>query len=73
MSKNRPKHGPGAGGQVAEKPKNFKTAAKNFIAFCRPYGSLIFLAFFLALFGALCTIIGPDKIKNITADRKSVV
>lgn len=67
MSKNRPKHGPGAGGQVAEKPKNFKTAAKNFIAFCRPYGSLIFLAFFLALFGALCTIIGPDKIKNITA------
>lgn len=63
---NTPKHGPGSSARVMEKPKDFKSAAKNFIDFCRPYAYLILSAFLLALLGAVATIIGPEKIKDIT-------
>ena len=66
----RRSHGPGGPGGpgpvVSEKPKNFKNAAKQFISFCRPYGTEMIIAFFLAVLGAVCTIIGPSKIQDIT-------
>lgn len=61
--------GPGGPGhqQVAEKPKNFKSAFNKFVEFCRPYGAFILVAFVLAIGGTVCTIIGPGKIQDITA------
>lgn len=60
-------HGPGGPGPVVgEKPKNFKKALVQFIDFCRPYGSSMIIAFVFAVFGAVCTIVGPGKIQDIT-------
>jgi len=60
-------HGPGGPGPgIGGKPKNFKKASAQFIAFCRPYGAAIITAFVLAALGATCTIIGPSKIQDIT-------
>lgn len=60
-----PRHGPGRA-QNFEKPKNFKAAMGRFISFCKPYGPAIIVAFFLSAVGAVCTIIGPDRLGKIT-------
>lgn len=63
---NAPKHGPGRPGPgVGEKPRDFKKAAGRFIAFCRPYGVGMVIAFLLAAVGAVCTIMGPSRIQEI--------
>ncbi|MEA4896070.1 MAG: ABC transporter ATP-binding protein [Oscillospiraceae bacterium] len=53
-------------GQSFEKPKNFKVALSRFVQFCRPYGFPIILAFVLSAAGAIFTILGPDRLKQIT-------
>ncbi len=51
---------------AAEKPKNFKEAMKNLIFFLRPFLPMIITAVVLAGIGSTFSIIGPDKIKDIT-------
>jgi ATP-binding cassette subfamily B protein len=48
-----------------EKPKNFKQAMKRFIGFCGPYRLVIVIAFVLSALGAVCTIIGPDRLSDL--------
>jgi ATP-binding cassette subfamily B protein len=62
-----PRRGPGPNnGQSFEKPKDFKAAMARFVAYCKPYGLPILLAFVLSAAGAVFTIVGPDKLKQIT-------
>ncbi len=52
--------------QGMEKPKNFKEAMKNLIFFLKPFLPMIVVAVILAAIGSTFSIIGPDKIKDIT-------
>ena len=62
-----PPRGPMAyGSQSFEKPKNFKVALARFVDFCRPFGTPIIVAFILSASGAIFTILGPDRLKQIT-------
>jgi len=62
-----PRRGPMAyGSQSFEKPKNFKIALGRFVDFCRPFGVPIIVAFILSASGAIFTIMGPDRLKQIT-------
>jgi ATP-binding cassette subfamily B protein len=56
--------GPGRGG--FEKPKNFKAALGRFIGFAKPYGRVIIAAFILSAVGAICVIVGPDRLRAMT-------
>ena len=49
-----------------EKPKDFKKAMLNFMIILKPYRLLIIIAIILAFIGSIFSIIGPDKIKEIT-------
>lgn len=62
-----PRRGPGSqNGQSFEKPKDFKAAMTRFVVYCKPYALPILLAFILSAAGAVFTIVGPDKLKQIT-------
>jgi len=54
------------GRQDFSKPKDFKSALKNLLFFLKPYLSLIIISVTLATFASIFSIIGPDKIKEIT-------
>jgi len=57
----------GPGGQtVGEKPKNFKSTLRRFVAYCKPYAAPIIVAFVLSIVGAVFTLMGPDRLKQIT-------
>lgn len=53
------------GNHVSAKPKNFKIAMKKLFVYVKEYSLLIIIAAILSIFGAVLTIIGPDKIKEI--------
>ncbi len=63
-----PMGGPGGGhGQAAgEKPKNFKASMSRFIAYCKPYAIPIIIAAVLSVLGAVFTLLGPDRLSQIT-------
>ncbi len=67
---NRPKGsvmGGGHGGMGAgEKPKNFKATIKKLISYCRPYIFAIIIALIFAAVGTVFTIMGPNKLSDIT-------
>lgn len=65
---NVPRSGPMGSGQQAafEKPKNFKGALNRFVAYCKPFAAPIIIAFVLSIAGAVFTVIGPDKLGQIT-------
>ena len=49
-----------------EKPKDFKKSVKKLFIYLKPYYIYIIVATILALIGSIFSIIGPDKIKDIT-------
>ena len=53
-------------GRNIEKPKDFKQSMKHLISFLSPFYKGIIVAIFLAFIGSVFSIIGPDKIKEIT-------
>ncbi len=59
-------HGPAGRGAPGEKPKNLKEAVKKLIFYLKPYRFLIFLAIILAALSSVLSIIGPDKLRNLT-------
>ena len=63
---NAPRRGPMAGPAIGEKPKDFKSAFGRFAAYCEPYSVPIIIAVVLSIAGAVFTIIGPDRLKEIT-------
>ncbi len=49
-----------------EKAKDFKKSMLSLIKYCRPYIIPIFIAVVLAMFSSILSIIGPDKLRDIT-------
>ncbi len=71
MPENRKKpntrqHGPGGGMGVGEKSQNFKKAMKDFFTYMGKYKVLVITAVVFSLFGAILSLIGPNKIQDIT-------
>ena len=57
-------HGPGP--SISEKPKNFSDSMKNLIGYLKPFMTLIIISIVLALLSSVFTIIGPNKISDMT-------
>ena len=58
-----------AGGKrmkVIEKPKSMKSALKKLLGFCKPYSFWIIVAIVFAVGGSIFSLIGPNKLKEIT-------
>ena len=58
--KNRKPH------NMNDKANNFKEAMSNLIKYCRPYYVLIIISIVLAAVGSICSIIGPNKLSDMT-------
>lgn len=68
---SRPSRGPGGGGPggmavPGEKPKDFKKTWGKLIAYCKPYLPVIILALLLAAVGTTFSVVGPNKLSEIT-------
>ena len=60
-------HGPGHGpGRVVEKPKNFKGTWIKLLGYCRKYWGLMICAIICATVGTILSLLGPDKLKEMT-------
>ena len=60
----KPRHnGPG---KVIEKPKNFKVAIKKLLSYLRHWMPFIVVALTVAAIGSVLSIIGPNKISELT-------
>ena len=53
-------------GMANEKAKDFKGSIKKLIKYCRPLMPLIIFAVILAFSSSILSIIGPDKLKDMT-------
>ena len=60
-------HGPGGRG-ASEKPKDFKKALAKLNKYLKPYKHLIVIAIVLSALSSILSIIGPNKIKDLTND-----
>lgn len=58
-------HGPGGRGP-SEKPKDFKKALTKLNKYLKPYRNLIVIAVILSALSSVLSIIGPNKIKDLT-------
>lgn len=54
------------GRRMPEKPKNFKKALREMLAYIRPQLPIFFAAILFALIGSLLTVVGPRQISRIT-------
>ena len=53
-------------GRNIEKPKNLKQSLQNMFSYLKPFYLYLIIAIILAFIGSIFSIIGPDKIKEIT-------
>lgn len=58
--------GPGMGRRPAEKSKDFKGTWMKIIRYCKPYLAVIVVALTCAVAGTILTILGPDKLSDLT-------
>ena len=54
------------GARAVEKPKNFKHAMARLFGFCKPHAVWIIIAVLCSALGAVCSLIGPNKISELT-------
>lgn len=66
MRGNGPMRGHGPAKGPGEKAKNFTGTWKQIIRYCRKYLPAVIMALVLAMAGAICSLIGPDKLKDLT-------
>ena len=59
-------HGPGMGNNPGEKPHNLKQATSKLISYLKPYLTSIIIALILACLGSIFSIVGPNKISDLT-------
>ncbi len=64
-------HGPRGRGVPGEKPKNFKLALKNLFYSLKSYRLLIICAIILSSISSVLSIVGPDKLKELTNEISS--
>ena len=58
--------GPGMGRRPAEKSKDFKGTWMKIIRYCKRYLAVIGVALICAVAGTILTILGPDKLSDLT-------
>ena len=58
--------GPGMGRRPAEKSKDFKGTWMKVIRYCKRYLAVIVVALICAVAGTILTILGPDKLSDLT-------
>ena len=58
--------GPGMGRRLAEKSKDFKGTWMKIIRYCKRYLAVIVVALICAVAGTILTILGPDKLSDLT-------
>lgn len=58
--------GPGMGKRPAEKSKDFKGTWMKIIRYCKRYLAVIIVALICAVAGTILTILGPDKLSDLT-------
>ena len=58
--------GPGMGRRPAEKSKDFKGTWMKIIRYCKRYLAVIIVALIYAVAGTILTILGPDKLSDLT-------
>lgn len=58
--------GPGMGRRPAEKSKDFKGTRMKIIRYCKRYLAVIVVALICAVAGTILTILGPDKLSDLT-------
>lgn len=58
--------GPGMGRRPAEKSKDFKGTWMKIIRYCKRYLAMIVVALICAVAGTILTILGPDKLSDLT-------
>lgn len=58
--------GPGMGRRPAEKSKDFKGTWMKIIRYCKRYLTVIVVALICAVAGTILTILGPDKLSDLT-------
>lgn len=58
--------GPMGGGRAVEKPKHFKKTWGKLLKYCRAYWPVMILAVICSAGGTIFTLIGPDKISELT-------
>ena len=64
---SRPNRGPMAGaGAPTEKAKDTKKSVKKLLLFCQPHYLLIAFALIFSIVGTILTLIGPDKLSEVT-------
>ena len=54
------------GARAVEKPKTFKHAMARLFVFCKPHAVWIIIAVLCSALGAVCSLIGPNKISELT-------
>lgn len=59
-------HGPGGRGGVAEKPKDFGNAIKKMVHYLHDFVPMIIVALVLASLSSVFSIIGPNKLSDLT-------
>ena len=61
------RHGPHGGpGRVVEKPKDLLGTWKKLLGYCRSYLPALIIALFCAVIGTVLTLLGPDKLSDLT-------
>ena len=70
---NPPKHGPMGRGPArgGEKAKDFVGTWKKLLAYCRKYLAGIIVAVVCAIVGTVLTLLGPDKLGDLTNEIKN--
>ena len=58
--------GPGHGMGAGEKAKDFKTTWLKLLRYCKKYWTVMIIALFCAAIGTVLTLIGPDKLSELT-------
>ena len=54
------------GPQTTEKAKDFKKSMLTLVSYCKPYLIPVIVSIILAMISSILSIIGPDKLKDIT-------
>lgn len=65
VKREDPPGGPG-GGMAGEKARDFDKALKELVGYCKPHIPAVVIALIFGGIGSLLSVIGPDKISDIT-------
>lgn len=66
QNNNKAQHGPGPKMAVGEKSKNFTGTWSKLLSYCKKYWAVMTIALLGSIVGTILTLIGPDKLSEMT-------